>query len=76
MTLVAEEERRAINTREALAAAKERGKRLCGDRGNIREIVVEGRAKSAAVRRAMARERDADLASGPPERRRCAIAAG
>jgi DNA invertase Pin-like site-specific DNA recombinase len=58
MAAVAQAERKAISTRtkEALAAAKARGVRLGGDRGNLADL-RKGPARSAEVRRIQASER-------------------
>lgn len=63
MAMVAEEERKAISerTKAALAAAKARGVKLGGDRGNLPRVGEEGRKKSAAVRREKAQARARDL---------------
>jgi len=65
MAVVAQAERRMVSTRTkaALAAAKARGVRLGGDRGNIREIAPKGQEASRIVRTAKAHERAADVAA-------------
>jgi len=64
LAAVAEHEAKAISdrTKAALAAAKARGKRLGGDRGNIRKVGVLGSVASAKARREKMRQRAADLA--------------
>jgi DNA invertase Pin-like site-specific DNA recombinase len=64
MAMVADEERRMISarTKAALAAAKARGTKLGGDRGNLAGVAAEGRAKSAVIRGAKAAARADDLA--------------
>jgi DNA invertase Pin-like site-specific DNA recombinase len=64
MAMVADEERRMISkrTKDALAAAKARGKRLGGDRGNLSGGGTKGYAASLATRQAKARSRASDLA--------------
>src|SRR4051794_23847656 len=63
MAMVADEERRMISkrTKDALAAAKARGKRLGGDRGNLPAVADQGRALSLAKRQEKASRRAADL---------------
>ena len=48
-------------TKDALAAAKARGKRLGGDRGNLADVGDKGRAASLVTRQAKAKSRVADL---------------
>ena len=63
LAAVAQAERKMIGTRvrEALAAAKARGRVLGGDRGNLRHVNALGRQRSAEVRSARAVERRAAL---------------
>ena len=63
LAAVAEHEAAMISqrTRAALAAAKARGKRLGGDRGNITAVSGLGNQASAAVRRQRADKRAGDL---------------
>jgi DNA invertase Pin-like site-specific DNA recombinase len=64
MACVAEAEREAISarTKAALAAAKERGRKLGGDRGNLSAVCAEGNRVSACSRAAKAAARARDLA--------------
>jgi DNA invertase Pin-like site-specific DNA recombinase len=58
---VAQAERKMISTRvkEALQAAKARGRKLGGDRGNLASVSPVGRQRSIATRQARAAERRA-----------------
>jgi DNA invertase Pin-like site-specific DNA recombinase len=60
---VAEHEAKAISTRtkDALAAAKARGTRLGGDRGNLPAVAKEGAKASVAARITKANNRTSDL---------------
>jgi DNA invertase Pin-like site-specific DNA recombinase len=64
LAAVAEHEAKAISTRtkDALAAAKARGKRLGGDRGNLPTVAKEGAKASVAARTVKANNRASDLA--------------
>jgi DNA invertase Pin-like site-specific DNA recombinase len=63
MAAVAQAERKMISqrTRDALAAAKARGRKLGGDRGNLPSVSVSGRLRSAEVRASRAAERHTAL---------------
>jgi DNA invertase Pin-like site-specific DNA recombinase len=63
LSAVAEHEAGMIRerTRSALAAAKKRGVKLGGDRGNLPSVALKGAQKSAEVRRARALARAEDL---------------
>lgn len=63
MALVAEEERRLISvrTKAALAAAKARGVRLGGDRGNLAGVAGAGAIASVEARQRAAKARAMDL---------------
>ena len=64
MAVVAQAERKMISarTKAALQAAKERGVKLGGDRGNIRAVSAKGRLAALEKRRKAARQRAEDLA--------------
>ena len=65
MAVVAQAERKMISarTKAALSAAKARGTKLGGDRGNLTdEIRVRGRSNGLDVRQGAARRRSSDLA--------------
>lgn len=63
MAVVAQAERSMISarTKAALQAAKARGRRLGGDRGNLPAVADKGRALGLETRRAKAKQRAADL---------------
>lgn len=63
LAAVAQAERKMISTRvrEALAAAKARGRKLGGDRGNLPAAGVSGRLRSIEARRGKAEARRCDL---------------
>ena len=63
MAVVAQAERKMISarTKAALQAAKERGVKLGGDRGNIRAVSAKGRLNALEARRRAARQRAEDL---------------
>ncbi|MPR06183.1 recombinase family protein [Microvirga tunisiensis] len=63
LAAVAEHEREMISrrTKDALAAAKARGKKLGGNRGKIHLVAKKGAAASALVRSTKAKRRAADI---------------
>jgi DNA invertase Pin-like site-specific DNA recombinase len=63
LAAVAEHEAKAISsrTKDTLAAAKTRGKKLGGDRGNLPAVTKAGAKSSVAARIARADSRAADL---------------
>ena len=63
LAMVAQKEREMISSRttDALAAAKRRGGKLGGNRGNLPSVAAQGAIASAAVRTAKAKARSNDL---------------
>jgi DNA invertase Pin-like site-specific DNA recombinase len=63
LSAVAQHERKMISqrTKDALHAAKARGKKLGGDRGHLQHFVGQGARASATVRSRQARARAGDL---------------
>ena len=64
MAVMAQAGRKMISarTKAALAAAKVRGTKLGGDRGNLAEVGAAGRAKGTQARQEKAKARAGDLA--------------
>lgn len=64
LAMVAQKEREmiAVRTKDALAAAKARGVKLGGDRGNLPAVAAKGALASVVARSKKAKERASDLA--------------